>query len=84
MTIRRILKPYKCELCGIRFVTVQKAVQHKGIAHVPTGAHKCSKCPCQFQHDWRLACHIRERHTSNPRKGRRYDYFINILFRVCA
>jgi DNA-directed RNA polymerase subunit RPC12/RpoP len=62
MLIHLNLKPYKCDVCGDAFGTVQNVGRHKMIAHVPTGAYKCSNCSCQFERHRSLAHHMGHRH----------------------
>jgi DNA-directed RNA polymerase subunit RPC12/RpoP len=62
MTIRPVLKPYKCELCGAGYYHVYNLLEHKGVSHVPSGAYKCSHCSCQFERHSSLAVHMGRRH----------------------
>jgi hypothetical protein len=62
MRIHLTLKQCKCDLCGAAFRTVTNVRQHKKIAHVPTGAYKCSNCSCQFERYLSLASHMGSRH----------------------
>jgi hypothetical protein len=66
MRSRRNLKRSKCELCGSRFGGMQDVLNHQRVAHVPTGAYKCSKCSCQFETRSSLARHMGIRHPFPP------------------
>jgi uncharacterized C2H2 Zn-finger protein len=62
MRIHTELKQCKCDSCGAAFRTVQSVVEHKMIAHVDTGAYKCSNCSCQFENRRSCARHMGSRH----------------------
>jgi predicted nucleic acid-binding Zn ribbon protein len=64
--IRRHLQQYKCDLCGAAFRFVQHVLRHKMMAHVPTGAFKCSNCSCKFESRLSLVSHMGRRHPIRP------------------
>jgi hypothetical protein len=70
MRIHLSLKQCKCDLCGAAYRTAKNVLEHKGIAHVPTGAYKCSKCSCQFETRSSLASHMGSRHYSHSAEER--------------
>jgi DNA-directed RNA polymerase subunit RPC12/RpoP len=70
MRIHSELKQCKCDSCGADFLDVQDVRRHQKVAHVVTGAYKCSKCSCQFERHVSLARHMGRRHHSHTAEQR--------------
>jgi len=52
----------------MKFRSFDQIKKHEKHNHVPTGAYRCSQCPCQFETQQGLSFHVSSRHSLVQRK----------------